>query len=70
MPQAGFEPAIPMFKQPKTVLALDCAAVEIGSFIKPNNLIWKGLIFITHVKATQKIEAMDLDHLHSWFALW
>jgi hypothetical protein len=30
MPQAGFKPAIPMFKWPKTVLALDCAAIETG----------------------------------------
>jgi len=30
MPQAGFEPAIPMFEWLKTVLALDCVAVETG----------------------------------------
>jgi hypothetical protein len=30
MPRAGFEPAIPMFEQPKTVLALDGAAIETG----------------------------------------
>jgi hypothetical protein len=30
MPQAEFEPAIPMFERPKTVLALDRAATETG----------------------------------------
>jgi hypothetical protein len=30
MPRAGFEPAIPMFERPKTVLVLDRAAIETG----------------------------------------
>jgi hypothetical protein len=30
-PRAGFEPAIPMFERPMTVLALDCAATETGN---------------------------------------
>jgi hypothetical protein len=30
MPPAGFEPAIPMFERPKTVLPLDRAAIETG----------------------------------------
>jgi hypothetical protein len=30
MPRAGFEPAISMFERPKTVLALDRAAIETG----------------------------------------
>jgi hypothetical protein len=30
MPRAGFEPAIPMFERPKTVLVLDSAANETG----------------------------------------
>jgi hypothetical protein len=30
MPRAGFETAIPMFEQPKTVLALDRSAIETG----------------------------------------
>jgi hypothetical protein len=38
MHRAGFEPAIPMFEGPKTVLALDRAAIETGflpdTFIK------------------------------------
>jgi hypothetical protein len=32
MPGAGFETAIPMFERPKTVLALDPAAIETGTF--------------------------------------
>jgi hypothetical protein len=35
MPRAGFEPAIPMFERPKTVLALDRAAIT-SSFLRPN----------------------------------
>jgi hypothetical protein len=31
MPLAEFEPAIPMFERPKTVLALDHAAIETGA---------------------------------------
>jgi hypothetical protein len=31
MPRAGFETAIPMFERPKTILALDRAAIETGS---------------------------------------
>jgi hypothetical protein len=31
MPRAGFEPAIPMFERPKTVLGLDRAAIETGN---------------------------------------
>jgi hypothetical protein len=31
MPRAEFEPAVPMFEQPKTVLALDRVAIENGS---------------------------------------
>jgi hypothetical protein len=34
MLRAGFEPATPMFERPKTVLALDRAAVETGLPIK------------------------------------
>jgi hypothetical protein len=30
MPRAGFESAISTFKRPKTVLALDCSAIETG----------------------------------------
>jgi hypothetical protein len=30
MPGATFEPAIPMFERPKTVLALDRVAIETG----------------------------------------
>jgi hypothetical protein len=30
MSRAGFEPVIPMFERPKTVLALDRAAIETG----------------------------------------
>jgi hypothetical protein len=30
MPRAGFEPAIPMFEWPKTVLVLDRSAIETG----------------------------------------
>jgi hypothetical protein len=30
MPRPGFEPAISMFERPKTVLALDRAAIETG----------------------------------------
>jgi hypothetical protein len=30
MPQAGFKPAIPMFERPKTVRALDRAAIGTG----------------------------------------
>jgi hypothetical protein len=30
MPRAGFENAIPMFERPKTVLALDRAAIGTG----------------------------------------
>jgi hypothetical protein len=30
MPRGGFEPAIPMFERPKTVLALDRSAIETG----------------------------------------
>jgi hypothetical protein len=30
MPRAGFETAIPMFERPKTVLVLDCSAIETG----------------------------------------
>jgi hypothetical protein len=37
MPRAGFEPAIPMFKWPKIVLALDCAAIETGTTDKQNS---------------------------------
>jgi hypothetical protein len=33
MPRAGFEPEIPMFERPKTVLALDRSAIETGSNI-------------------------------------
>jgi hypothetical protein len=47
MPRARFEPAIPMFERPKTVLALDSAAIETGPAVTttskstamiPNNL--------------------------------
>jgi hypothetical protein len=31
MPRTGFEPAIPMFERPKTVLALDRAAIETSA---------------------------------------
>jgi hypothetical protein len=31
MSRAGFEPAIPMFEQPKTVRALDRAAIGTGN---------------------------------------
>jgi hypothetical protein len=31
MPRAGFEPPIPMFEWPKTVLAIDRAAIGTGS---------------------------------------
>jgi hypothetical protein len=34
MPRAGFEPVIPMFERPKTVLALDRSAIETGYLIK------------------------------------
>jgi hypothetical protein len=30
MPRAGFEPVIPMFERPKTVLGLDRSAIETG----------------------------------------
>jgi hypothetical protein len=33
MPRAGFEPAIPMFERPKTVLALDREAIETGQIL-------------------------------------
>jgi hypothetical protein len=33
MPQVGFEPITPVFKQVKTVHALDRTAAVIGSFI-------------------------------------
>jgi hypothetical protein len=33
MPRAGFEPAIPMFERPKTVRALDRAAVDTGCLV-------------------------------------
>jgi hypothetical protein len=32
MPRAGFETAIPMFERPKTVRALERAAIGTGSF--------------------------------------
>jgi len=32
MPRAGFEAAIPMLERSKTVLALDRAAIETGTF--------------------------------------
>jgi hypothetical protein len=31
MPRVEFEPTIPVFEQAKTVYALDCAAIMIGS---------------------------------------
>jgi hypothetical protein len=34
MPWAGFEPEIPMFKQPKIVLALDRSAIETGIYFE------------------------------------
>jgi hypothetical protein len=34
---AEFEPAIPMFEWPKTVLALDCSAIETGN--RYNNIL-------------------------------
>jgi hypothetical protein len=36
MPRAGFETAIPMFERPKTVLALDCAAIDTGEKV----IVW------------------------------
>jgi hypothetical protein len=35
MPQAGFEPMAPVFKQVKTVHALDCMATVIGDRLVP-----------------------------------
>jgi hypothetical protein len=48
MPRAGFEPAIPIFERPKTVLALDRAAIETGirpvtNVIKQNSSIASGI---------------------------
>jgi hypothetical protein len=37
MLRAGFEPVIPMFERPKTVLALDSSAIETG-IISPSLL--------------------------------
>jgi hypothetical protein len=38
MTRAGYEPEIPMFERPKTVLALDGAAVETGLYLFLNLL--------------------------------
>jgi hypothetical protein len=34
MPRVGLEPTTPVFKQAKTVRALDCAATVIGNCVK------------------------------------
>jgi hypothetical protein len=50
MPRAGFEPAIPMFEGPKTVLSLDRAAIETGDL--PNQHFNYGrLLYKRHSKA-------------------
>jgi hypothetical protein len=46
MPRAGFEPEIPMFERPKTVLALDRAAIETG----PRITVALKLAVITYTK--------------------
>jgi hypothetical protein len=56
MPRAGFEPVIPMFERPKTVLALDCAATETDSPLNACNKITSGIPYphfemtISHLK--------------------
>jgi hypothetical protein len=37
MPGARFEPGIPIFERPKTVLALDRSAIETGEIYTYNN---------------------------------
>jgi len=45
MPQAGFEPGIPMFEWPKTVLALDHVAIETGHLM--NHLYFHTSVYIS-----------------------
>jgi hypothetical protein len=53
MPRVGFEPAIPMFKWPKTVLALDHAAIWTG---KVENVINK---FTVNAQIVNQISAYN-----------
>jgi hypothetical protein len=48
MPRSGFKPAIPMFEQLKTVLALDYTATETGDY------------FILTSKFSNKTKEMEL----------
>jgi hypothetical protein len=75
MPRAGFEPAIPMFERPKTVLALDSAAIETGVIIHQIViffLVVKGnltLMFISVCRFPKcynfNLEQQDGDHSSS-----
>jgi len=39
MPRSGFEPAIPMFERPKTVLALGRADIGTGNYYIQSTII-------------------------------
>jgi hypothetical protein len=52
MLRVGFEPAIPMFEWPKTVLALDSAAIEIGPFLVLGTLF----ILVFHIFDAYKVK--------------
>jgi len=75
MPRAGFEPTIPMFERPKTVLALQRAVIETGRVLPQTNFIYtlitktKNVCRLSSKLIAHVSECRQKFHLHSTFQI-